>query len=339
MRRFTATAGHLLFWLTFIANSVLTYDSTYLSRYGIASIGVKQATFYAVMSVAVYVNYLLLTPKYLAKRCYGRYASYAVILIGAMLVLFLGHALFLDWYFSSSPFFIDDRLSSLPYVAFQVFFFILISTGARISTDWVRYQRLREEMQREQGKAELALLRHQISPHFLFNALNNIYSLSLHHPARTPQAILTLSQLMRYSVRTISLETAPLKDELAHLKSYTELKKLQTGTRDVVRMSVEGDIEAVRIPPMLLIPFLENAFKHGSLRDIDEHIGIDVSVSENRLLFRVENPVTNARKDPTPGIGLVNVRRRLELLYPSAHTLDISDTGDRFIATLMLQLP
>jgi len=337
VNRTRATAIHAGLWLLYAANSVLTYPSEYLERYGVAAISFKQGTFYAVTAVGFYINYLWLAPKLLARKRYGWYAAGIVGLIPFMLGLYLLHAVFLDWWFDAGTFFIDDRIPALPYLAFQVLFFVLISTGARFTTDWFRLQRLREELKGYKESAELAMLRQQLSPHFLFNTLNNIYSLAVHRPKDAPAAILQLSALMRAMLRTIGSDAVPLEQEIAHLRSFIDLKRLQHPEKEKIRFWFSGTVNGRSVAPMLLIPFVENAFKHGDLHSPGTAVSISLSVDDDRLAFEVTNTRSSGSKDDTSGIGLENVRRRLALLYPDRHVLDIRDDGDHYRALLTVR--
>ena len=337
MKRSREFILHLGAWILYAGNSVLTYPSEYLDRYGFGAIGMKQGTFYAVMSVAFYVNYLFLAPRFLATRRYGWYTLGLALLIPAMLGLNLLHALFLDWYFDAGRFFLDDRLEGMSYLVFQLALLLLVSTGARFTADWFRLQRLREEVTREKEKAELSLLRQQLSPHFLFNSLNNIYSLAVNHPREAPRAILMLADLMRGVLRSLADEEVAVEDEITQLRGYVDLKRLQYP--DGVRFTVTGTPEDRRIAPMLLLPFVENAFKHGDLRLPGSAVDIRLELDDDGLRFSVENHRLHGSKDPTSGIGLQNVRRRLALLYPHRHSLDINEDGERYRVSLLLRLP
>ncbi|MBE0645845.1 MAG: histidine kinase [Bacteroidetes bacterium] len=337
MKRTREILLHLGAWLLYAGNSVLTYPSEYLEKYGFAAIGFKQGTYYVVMSVAFYANYLLLVPRLLARRRHAWYAGSVALLLPFMLGLFLLHAVFLDWYFDAGTFFLDDRIAALPYLAFQVLFFLLISTGARFTADWFHLQRLREEMQHEKEQAELALLRQQLSPHFLFNTLNNIYSLAVHNPKDVPRAILMLADLMRAILRNMNGEQILLEQEIAQLRSFIELKRLQYPDPERIRFTVSGESDGQRIAPMLLLPFVENAFKHGDLRSPGAVVDMRLAIGDAALQFSIENRISNGSKDATSGIGLTNVRRRLELLYPDRHVLDIHEENRRYRASLMLR--
>jgi len=339
MTRTREIAIHVGAWLLYAANSVLTYPSEYLERYGVDSIAIKQGTFYAVMSVAFYVNYLVLVPRFLARKGYVGFGLGVVTLIPAMLGLFVLHALFLDWWFDAGTFFIDDRIPALPYLAFQVLFFLLISTGARFTADWFRMQRLRDELQHAKRNAELGLLRQQLSPHFLFNVLNNIYSLAVHRPQDVPRAILLLSDLMRAVLRTMREDHSTLQEEISQLFGYIELKGLQYPNGKRIHLDMTGTPDDRPLRPMLLLPFVENAFKHGDLHSDHTRVAIQLLIQPALVRLTVENTPSAGSRDATSGIGLKNVLRRLELLYPDDHDLKIEETADRYVVSLTLRIP
>jgi two-component system, LytTR family, sensor kinase len=338
MKRKNEISLHCAFWILFILNSILTYDSEYLHKYGFLSIGFKQATFYLVVICVFYLNYAYLIPRYLAERRYYSYAAGIIALEALALTLFILHAWFLDWYFSSGDFFVKDRISGLPYLAFQTFFYIVVAIGTRFTRDWFRYHQLRRELEEEKLKSELSLLGYQLNPHFLFNSLNNIYSLTMKNSAHVPDAILRLSDLMRYSLAVSTKSLVPLDEEIAYLHSFIELRKLQLVKPDLVTFSITGRTDEVELPPMLLIPFVENAFKHGDIYSQDAYISIRLDLLEDMLIFVVENKVLEGPKDVTKGIGLENVRRRIELMYPGRHTLDIQPGTSSFRAKFQLKV-
>jgi sensor histidine kinase YesM len=338
MKRAQIISLHIFAWVFFVLNVLLTYPSQYVEQFGMFALGVKTATFYLVMSIGFYTNYLLLTPKLLATKRYVIFILAVLLLQMTMVGAFLLHALFLDWYLQTGSMFMSERLSVIPYLAFEVLFFLLISTGARFSADWFRMQKMREELKKEKEQAELALLRQQLSPHFLFNTLNNIYSLTVHRPAEAPAAMLRLSELMRSVLRSIEKDEVDLENEVTQLCSFIDLKRLRYPEDERISFGVTGNVHGVRLHPMLLLPLAENAFKHGDLHSPDTSVNITLSVDDHRLIFTVENTPSEGSRESTSGIGLQNVRRRLELLYPGRFELHIDSTPQKYVVVLQLRL-
>jgi LytS/YehU family sensor histidine kinase len=175
----------------------------------------------------------------------------------------------------------------------------------------------------------------------MFNALNNIYALSVQKNEQTPEAVMKLSQMMRYVLYESNVETVPVKREWEYIENYIDVQLLKFENQVNVGRQAEITEEA-KIAPMLLLPFVENAFKHSNI-EVDESAAIEIvlNVKDGRLQFTVENtlPRTEVSKDAIGGIGLENVKRRLAYIYPDQHELDISKGPDKFKVTLKIKLP
>jgi len=195
-------------------------------------------------------------------------------------------------------------------------------------------------LETEKLASELAFLKSQINPHFLFNTLNNVYSLAFKKSDDTPDAIIKLSKLMRYMLYESNENQVFLSKEIEYLHNYIDLQKLRLPNTIKIIFNVEGDIEGRLIEPMLLIPFVENAFKHGISYVDNSKISISIKLSAYELLFVIENKINNAKitEESGSGIGLSNVKRRLTLLYPNKHTITINDNNDEFKVTLKINL-
>lgn len=202
----------------------------------------------------------------------------------------------------------------------------------------------REEMIREREtihlRTELNFLRSQISPHFMFNVLNNLVALARKKSDSLEPAIMNLSQLMRYMLYESDDNLVPLTREVEYLKNYIDLQLLRFGDSVKVTMNINGNPGLITIEPMLLIPFVENAFKHGTGMLDEPVILISVDISEAAIQFRVINSVSDLddSKDKGSGIGLVNVQRRLAILYPDKHELRIFERDNSFIIELTIKL-
>lgn len=198
--------------------------------------------------------------------------------------------------------------------------------------DWLR-------VQRERTTAELQLLKAQIHPHFLFNTLNNIYSFSLDQSPKTPGLILKLSSLLNYMLYDCKTEEVRLEKEVEILKNYIGLERERYGNKIEISWSVEGDTKDKFISPLLMLPFLENAFKHGTSEQIEKAwLGVDISVTNDILKCKITNSKNEYRLYNHNGIGINNVKKRLEFIYPEKHELKINDEGDFFVVSLMVNL-
>jgi LytS/YehU family sensor histidine kinase len=181
----------------------------------------------------------------------------------------------------------------------------------------------------------------QVNPHFLFNALNNIYSLAVIEDSKmTGNSILKLSDLLRYMLyeKEDTESKVSLDREIDHINSYIDLEKLRHLGQMYVNFSIEGDVNGKRIVPLLLFPLLENAFKHGILTEKDKPVSIDLKITDRHLEFAISNFKNNYQKDTVGGIGLQNVKKRLDLIYGEAYKFDIDQGEDRFTVNLLLPL-
>lgn len=198
-----------------------------------------------------------------------------------------------------------------------------------------------ERLEKASLHAELELLKGQLHPHFMFNTLNTIYSFSLRGSEKTSKAILELSQLMRYMLTECTQPLVELTREIQILQDYINLERERFGSRLDLVIHISGDLADKKIPPLLLMPFVENSFKHGANEMVDQAwISLDLSVKDDILKFKLINAKAQAA-DPTGRsayVGLANVKRRLGLLYPGAHDLRITENNDTFVVFLSLHL-
>lgn len=219
---------------------------------------------------------------------------------------------------------------------------ILLSVCYRIIIDNRAKQQLLKDRETQHLKSELNFLRSQISPHFMFNVLNNLVALARKKSDKLEPAIVSLSQLMRYMLYESDDYRVSLSKEIEYIKSYISLQMLRFGDSVKTSIDVQGDIEVHTIEPMLLIPFVENAFKHGTGTLDTAQIAITLAVDEKtrRMRFTVTNDVGPAddSKDSSSGIGIANVRRRLAILYPDKHDLSIMNSNNLFVIDLSIYL-
>ncbi|WP_073083556.1 sensor histidine kinase [Chitinophaga jiangningensis] len=215
---------------------------------------------------------------------------------------------------------------------------LFMSGFIKIAQEWFRSEKQREELKVEKLNAELKFLKSQINPHFLFNCLNTIYSLAHKRSDQTEHAILKLSTIMRYMIYDANVSRVRLEQELKYLSDYIDIQRLRLPKDIDVSYNVHGNSTDLVIEPMLLVPFVENAFKHGISYAEPSFINIDISIDENMIRLIVKNSHFKERVAERGGIGLHNVMKRLELLYPEDHHLDIRDAGNEFIVDLKLLL-
>lgn len=207
---------------------------------------------------------------------------------------------------------------------------------------WTIRQREWTLAQQEKINAELKLLKAQVHPHFLFNTLNNIYSFSMDGSPKTPDMILKLSSLLSYMLYDCKSDAVRLEKEIEIMRDYIDLEKERYGNTIEISWSVEGNIKDKSISPLLMLPFLENAFKHGTSEQIEKPwLSVDISVQSNTLLCKIvnsKNESTSRYSNPGNGIGINNVKRRLAFMYPNNHELKMRDEGVFFVVSLTLYL-
>lgn len=199
-------------------------------------------------------------------------------------------------------------------------------------------ERRRREAEQARTTAELAFLRSQLNPHFLFNTINDIYALVYQKSDAAPGALLKLSELLRYVLHEARHDRVLLAKELDYVAGLIDLQRIGSKGNLYVNYQVRGSVNDQLIAPMLLVSFVENAFKHGVVNDPQQPVQIDIELTKSTVDFRLYNAKSHQQKDHTGGIGLVNVRRRLDLLYPQRHTLHVTDTPDDYRITLHLDL-
>lgn len=222
---------------------------------------------------------------------------------------------------------------------FQILFIFAIGYIYQNVVDNLKEKELQKESENETLKSELSFLRSQISPHFMFNVLNSVVSLSRRKPEMVEPVVIKLSELMRYMLYETNDSSVPLEKEALYLESYIDLQKIRFGGDISIEFSQNLENKQTHIEPMLLIPFVENAFKHGVGLVENPSININLSCEKTRIYFKVENKISKSskleKKDDSSGIGLSNVRRRLELLHPN-HILDIKESEDTYTVELTI---
>ena len=218
---------------------------------------------------------------------------------------------------------------------------VVVAFAYRLLLLWFQQEKIRKELENQKLQAELSFLKMQVNPHFLFNALNNIYSLAVMEKSKkTGDSIMKLSELMRYVLyeKEDAQNRVSLDKEIRHINSYIDLEKLRHPGDVFINFSIEGEPNGKRIAPLLLFPLIENACKHGVLTDAQKPVDINLKVTDHQLNFSIENSINTYQKDAVGGIGIPNVQKRLDLLYGKKYSLDVSNTADRFIVNLKLPL-
>ena len=292
---------------------------------------------------AVYLNIELLLPG-LGNR--KRILFYSLSL--ASIIIFfawINYDFFDNW---SAKVFPDYfYISYFTFREIMLFFlrYMIITSLLKLSKSWFLVSGLQKELlekEKQKTEVELKALKAQINPHFFFNTLNSIYSMALDKDERLPGTVLQLSDLMRYFLYESKDNFVPLEKELAVADNYIALQKIRSGEQLSIEVNKQGEVNGQTIAPLLLITFLENAFKHGAKGSSgNTFIKLDIKVEKNKLNFTVENNkgvIDEVNTSDHNGLGLENVKRQLELLYPGKHLLNIKNAPDRFLVALQLSL-
>jgi len=280
-----------------------------------------------------YLNANLLLDKFLVKR---KLSYYFLILIG----LYAAYTA-VDWliFETLSPY--NFKIRGSLFNIFPFLFVLACSTAYRMIKDKMEADKLAQDKINENLKTELSLLRSQVSPHFMFNVLNNMVALARKQSDQLEPSLIKLSALMRYMLYEADEQKVRLEKEIEYLQSYIDLQQQRFGKKVAVNVLLNDTDKNYEIEPMLLIPFVENAFKHGTGLIDSPQIDIVLKARNNKLEFNVRNKYRDAPeeiKDKTSGIGLANVKRRLNLLYGKNHSLDIHKNGEWFTSSLQLNL-
>lgn len=287
----------------------------------------------AFLIIIFYLNALILIPRFLYKRKYSLYTLSLIICLAIFVV-----AIWELWINFSER--IEFSFQGHLLISSFIFIFIIACSMAyKMIRDRIIADQLAKEKETEHLKTELSLLRSQASPHFMFNVLNNMVALARKHSDDLESSLIKFSSLMRYMLYENDEEKVSLESEEEYLQSYIDLQQQRLSKKVVVSVNICKADKPYEIDPMLLIPFVENAFKHGTGFIENPRINIELKAKDNILYFRVSNtfdPTLQQVKDKASGIGLANVRRRLELLHPGKYNLNI--TKDHSVFTVSLQI-
>jgi two-component system sensor histidine kinase AlgZ len=329
-----------MFWLTYSFLFSVIY-----SNWGQGVWALPQQLFLALLWLPARMLYCYplmywLTPKFLLK---GKYMQFGIIILLWFIAGWFFNYLYRAYFFIP----IQDALHFKNIVRgnWQPGSFLLLLTAAGLTSFcvifkyWFRKQQEWLKAEKEKVTAELQLLKAQVHPHFLFNTLNNIYSFSLENSPKTPGLILKLSSLLSYMLYDCKAEEVLLEKELEIMKNYIDLEKERYGNKIEISWSVEGDIKDKYIAPLLMLPFLENAFKHGTSEQLEKPwLNVDIAVKQNTMRCKIANSKNEFVAYSQNGIGIENVKKRLGFLYQGKHELKMNDEGNFFVVSLMINL-
>jgi Histidine kinase len=366
---------HALLWgLMLLSNGLYWVATQRLRALGWPVAAADIALTCGTYAALFYLNWRVIIPRYLARNGTARFVGVLTLTLGATFVLRTASITLLGLprpRTTSVPAEVQRRLDQSPIfrvgfhygntlnqagggVAVTSLLVLLLSFYLRLTHDYQHEQHRREEEERHREAlekqhlaAELSLLKAQINPHFLFNTLNNIYSLTSEESVEAPAAVavLQLAELMRYMLYESAADTVPLAKEVSHLQSFLSLQRLRLpgSGADSLQFAVPDTLPArYPIAPMLLLPLVENVFKHGDLTARPHVVDMALTLHDDQLTFSVRNGLRRGGR-PQPagpgGVGLANLRRRLQLLYPQRHQLHIQESATDYHVTLTLLVP
>jgi len=326
---------HAIFWIVFflfliVSNQDLSLVENLLEQ-------IVNVLFYGLI---VYVNIFYLFPKFMNT---GKISTYLTLLFASVLMItplktmtFYGVKA-ID---ISVATFMNNNIKNF---FLSIFFMACASSIYKIINDWSQQRREKVDLQRQTLKSELNFLRSQINPHFLFNTLNSLYALTLKKSDKAPEIVLRLSEMMRYMLYECNERYVPLEKEINYVQNYLELEKIRHKGKCDIEFEMIGEVGNQKIAPLLFIPFIENSFKHGlNSQIIDGYVDIIMNIKDDSISMDIKNSKNQAKpKAPSKisgGVGLVNVKRRLNLLYTDEYELSITETPNEYAVNIDINL-
>ncbi len=334
---------HIIFWLVYLFISAVTVKRFYEEE-SLFELIFRFSITLPIDILATYFTVYYLMPRFLYKK---KYMHFAIIFIASAGAFILVQRLML-WYITlpyllkstpSSPFFLMNWFYSFT----NIYIIVLVVAGVKLVQRNVREEKNIQELNEKKTEAELKFLKAQVHPHFLFNTLNNLYALTLDQSPKASEVVLKLSELMNYMLYECNEETILISKEIKLLENYLSLERIRYEDTLDIDFQVIGETAGKKVAPMMLLPFVENAFKHGvSKLSGNAHVVISLSLDGNKLEFRSKNTKpANVKPDLagySEGIGLKNVQRRLELLYPQKHEIRFDYSEKEFNVWLTIIL-
>lgn len=330
---------HLLFWLIYFVFNFFrfaTINNDYW--YSLKSNLIE----FPLNIIITYFTIYYLIPRYILKK---KYLHFLLLFVSSLMLFYLIRT-GLNYILVSENIWPEAQGNQEPFTVIHVvelvigaIYVIALVSAIKLTYDWANEKKRNEDLQRIQLQTELNFLKSQIQPHFFFNTLNNLYALVIKQSPNAANVVMKLSEIMQYVLYEVKEPKISLMKSINYLYSYLELEKLRYGDRVKSEISIDGDIDEVEVPPLLFLPFIENCFKHGARNQEDINVLISFVVQDNFLYFTVTNNyVKHNDEKPKHGIGIENVKRRLQLLYGSAYSLKTRAKGNEYSVNLKLPL-
>ncbi|WP_293788966.1 sensor histidine kinase [uncultured Pedobacter sp.] len=326
---------HILCWLLVLG---YLYGGTLISGTTFTRVAFNVSMNF-IQLIEFYICYLWAYPRFLKKGKVLQLIGAILFTIAVFISLryIIEEVLYLKWFGFHNY---SDEVTAWGYISDNIYWsiaFIVVPAAVYGIEKSFKSEQANRKLKEEVVKAELSFLKSQINPHFLYNTLNYVYSLAIPVSDQLANAVLRLSDLMRYTLNDSPDGKVSLDKEVEYLESYVALFRMRFEPKFYVDFTAEG-VSDQKIASLILIPFVENAFKHGVVNDATQPVRIKLKVQNKRLSFEVSNKISHAQKDRSSGVGMVNIHRRLDLIYPDKHELLISNNGNTYKSTLILNL-
>lgn len=331
---------HILFWVGYFTFNVIRWGSYFDDYwYSLKSNLVE----FPLHILIVYVNIFYLVPKFILRKKYKRYILFLLLSLSILYVVRTG----LNYLLVTKNIWPEAEGAQQAFTFNHIIAVILgelyvvaLVSAIKLTFDWVYEKKRAEDLQQIQLNTELNFLKSQIQPHFFFNTLNNLYALTLEKSDAAPTVVLKLSDIMQYVLYDVKEPLIRLYDEINYIQNYLDLEKLRYGERVNSKMNITGNIDEISVPPLLFLPFIENCFKHGAKDNDLIEVQITFEVLENKMLkFKVENNFNHLiETNKKHGIGIQNVKRRLELLFNRNFKLKSTIKKQKYLVILKIPI-
>ncbi|WP_417444344.1 sensor histidine kinase [Joostella sp.] len=338
VKKTIALKYHLYFWGIYFFINFIRWGSYFNDySYSFASNLVE----FPLHIVIVYLNIYVLIPKFVFKRKYFYYVIALIILLGVHYIIRSG----LNYWLVTKNLWPESQgtqeafgFNHILAVTIGELYVVGITAAIKFTVDFVNVKNQNQQLQELQYKTELKYLKAQMQPHFFFNTLNNLYALTLKKSPKASDVVLRLSDIMKYIIYDASKKRLSLIQEINYIDNYVELEKLRYEENIESEISIEGNLDGIQVPSLLFLPFIENCFKHGVKND--EKLKLEVSFERvaQELVFKAVNNFNYHEKDSHGGIGLKNMRRRLEILYKDKFDLTTDVINDMFVVVLKIPI-
>ncbi len=330
---------HLLFWGVYFMINFVRWGS-YFNDY-VYSLKSNLVEF-TIHIILTYFHTYYLLPKFALKKKYTTYFISIILSLAAVYVartelnlLLVSSNIWPEAIGTQKAFSFNHILA----VTIGEIYVVALVTAIKLAIDWISERKKNESLKQLQLQTELKYLKSQIQPHFFFNTLNNLYYLTIEKSEKAPDVVLKLSEIMQYVLYDVKEPEIGLLSEINYIQSYLELERLRHGDKVTSEIEIKGNIDDIAIPPLLLLPFIENCFKHGSKNN--DAVSLDIhfeNIKDEQLLFCAKNNFNvNNVATKKQGIGIENVRRRLELLYKNKYSLETKIIDNTF--NVLLKIP